>query len=193
MSKKQNLRHELLAVQYLEALDQGDWDTVSQLWEQAETDAVLESMLTSLGAGLLEEAGWNETLAEDADAVRSLIKTHLSQRPASSVQQALTAADVVSQLQASHRRGELSLSAEEELALEAIRKSHQPLPDRITRTSLDQWAELTNLELTNLKAGPHFWREFRRVATLLAMGRNQESTQLAAREQKKPPSSERHD
>lgn len=173
------LNTDLLTLQYLEALEAADWETVGELWRLAETHAELESCLLSLSAGLLEEAGSNDPLAQDAEVVRALLRKHFAQRPDPTGPAPLTAGDVAVQLQVDHRQGRIVLSETERQLLSQLQTNPTPLPEQITRDGMDAWA--TQLRVTG---NQHFWREFRRVASLLRMRENQQAMQLAAREEK---------
>jgi hypothetical protein len=49
-------RLDVIAMQYLTALDDGDLDTVSELWHQAQTDQALAEMLHGINEELAAEA-----------------------------------------------------------------------------------------------------------------------------------------
>ena len=79
MSKRENqLRLDLLAFRYLEAVEAGDLNTVDSLWAQADGDAELEDVLHGL----------NEALATDREeperiegAITAALEQHIPALP----------------------------------------------------------------------------------------------------------------
>lgn len=52
IDREAHRRLDRLAMQYLAAVDAGDFDTITELWVQAETDAALAEALHALNAEL---------------------------------------------------------------------------------------------------------------------------------------------
>ena len=173
------LRRELAALAYLDAFEQGDLDALGAVWEQAAGDRELERILCELVEGLAEEQepspGWHG----DAEKVRALLKAKLpSAEPPEPVSGRLTAGDVAARIAGDAALlGKLPPEARE--ANGKLLGDRTPLPGALSANDLTRWADTLPV-----KADPRYWRMFRHVAVLLAMGRGGglDATLAAARE-----------
>jgi len=166
---------ECAAMDYLDALDAGDFEALAALWERAAEDAELEAFLRDLGEGLYETEGPGADFEADADLVRSLALRHL---PAFGTPETppgpLTVGDVARRLQAESGLGG-RLVAEDREANGSWIAREEPIPDPLRLSGLDAWGR--SLGLT---AGPRYWSAFHRVAVMLRMARGQQESRLAA-------------
>ena len=173
------LRRELAALMYLDAFERGDLNALAAVWGQAAGDPELEQVLCELAEGLAEEQepspGWHA----DAEKVRALLKARLpSADPAEPVSGPLTAGDVAARIAGdSGLLGKLPL--EEREANAKLLGDRTPLPAALGVNDLERW-----VQALPVRADARYWRLFRHVAVLLAMGRGggAGATLAAARE-----------
>src|SRR6266511_2742759 len=90
---------------YIQALDQGDIDTVEAILDQAASDPVLDRLIHEVNAALYVQDGL-DTFVTDAEQVRTLARQHLQSAFANEaeieavIERPLTVGDVVARLQA---------------------------------------------------------------------------------------------
>src|SRR6185312_12466862 len=109
------------ALRYLDALDSGDVNVLSELWQKAESNPELEHLLNELTDGLAIEEGPAATWESDAAQVRSLLREHLpSAIPAETDLPPLTVGDVAAKLQVDSTLG-ARLTAEDRAANDRLR------------------------------------------------------------------------
>lgn len=172
---------ERVGVRYLDALDAGDLDTVAALWEEAADDPELEALLHELNDGLYEEDGGGADLAVDADRVLELARRHLPDAfPPAPPPGPLTASDVARRLEAEpeFRR----LDAADRAAHARLLAEAAVIPEMLNQPQLDRW-----LAGLGIAAGPYYRKAFRKVASLMELGRCQAEGRLAAARTARPP------
>lgn len=175
---------ERVALQYLDALDTGDLDTIASLWEQAAKDPQLEALLYELNEGLDAEEGPGAGFPADASRVLELARQHLPSAFAPVEDPGpLTAAEVARRLEAEpefRRMDPTDRAAHARLLADA-----SIVPDSLGQPNLDRW-----LKGLGVAASPTYRRAFRKVAVLMDMARCQEEGRLAAARRAAPPSSD---
>lgn len=170
---------ELAALAYLDAFDAGDLEQLAALWEQAAADPELDKLLCELSERLAAEQDPSPGWRADVRKVQDLLKAHLpSAFPPEPVSGPLTAGDVAARI-----AGDDSLlsrlSADERETNAGLLADRTPLPAELGVVALDRWAHGLGIQ-----AGAAYWRLFRHVAVLLAMGRGKrDGTTLAAARQ----------
>jgi hypothetical protein len=163
------------ALRYLDAYDAGDVNALAQLWEQAAGDPELERLLGELTDGLVVEEGLDTAWQTDALSVRSLLREHLpSAFPTESDLPPLTVGEVAACL---HADAALTArwSTTDRIANGRLLANRTPVPEELGLPHFEKWQ--TTL---GVSASSHYWRSFRQVAVLLAMGRCQQAGELAA-------------
>ena len=177
-AKRDEVLRDLLATQYLDALDRGDLESVASLWQQAADDPALERALCDLSDGILSEEGPSADFKTDALRVKALSERHLSGRLLPEHhERPLTVGDVAANLQADAALG-ARLSKDDRTANARLLTDATPVPDQLSQSQLVQWTSRLGV-----KASASYWRSFRQAAVLLAMGRSQQSVELAAARQ----------
>jgi hypothetical protein len=163
---------EQAAMRYLDALETGDIDAVEALWAQAAVSPELEQLLCDVSDGLADELGLGRDWKADVRWLKDLVRRHFpsdQEAPAS-----LTAGSVAARLQ-----GDITLLAglpdSDREANAALLASTSPVPASLGLRVLEQW-----VGGLGVSASARYWKEFRKVAVLLAMGRTQRVGELAA-------------
>lgn len=172
---------------YIQALDQGDIETIAVMLEQAAHDPELDRLIHETNDAFYIEAGL-DMLTTDAEQVRQLAWQYL---PSAFVDEAeieaaserpLTVGEVVVRLQADPQ-----LSATDLAATQVLRESHLEVPDELTTRTVGELARRIGIS-----ASERFWRAFRETAIMLGLNRSQTQAQFAAaREQRAQYSAER--
>lgn len=162
---------------YNSALEEGDFDTVASVLEQAQQDTVLETMLLEVEGQYRTELD-QQTQAADTQLVRELLVEHLSAFDADELTEEtlpqLTVGDVVARLQSD---GMLKGPIEKEISgiAQRLRQVEEPLPENLSLRGVRRL-----FERLGLTGGERFQRMFRETAILLSMGREQGNVRLAA-------------
>jgi hypothetical protein len=181
MTERENqLRLDRLAMDYLAALETGDFDGLAVLWDQAEHDDELDAMLHGLNAEVAaqQDAQENEALA---GAVIDVIEQHLPSaeivRPAKSP---VTVAEVAEQLR---RHPPPGLTADDLQINDALRQVTGEIPAELGISQVVRWGDQFG------SAPEVYWRAFRQAALKLRLQRQAETEyRTAARStQTKPP------
>jgi hypothetical protein len=181
MTDRQRQRQlDLLAIQFVDALEADDFETVDRLWTAAATDPELETVFLEM-AGELAQTYEAEAQARVAAAVVDAVERHLPSaeliRP---VAGPLTAAEVAEFIR---RHPPAGLTTDELVANEQLRQSVQPVPTELGMSQVLDWGrQFGSLPET-------YWRAFRRAALRLRMRRESDlNYQMAARQTtRKPP------
>lgn len=160
---------------YIQALDQGDLETIAVLLEQAAHDPELDRLIHETNDALYIEAGL-DMFATDAEQVRLLARQNLpsafvdetsieaeSERP-------LTVGEVVDRLQADRQIPATDLETSR-----ALRESRLEVPDELTTRTIGELAKRIGIT-----ASERFWRAFRETAIMLGLHRSQTQAHLAA-------------
>jgi hypothetical protein len=172
MTDRENQRRlDTLSMQYLTALDAGDFDTIDALWEQAATDPDLGEMLHALNAELSAEPD----TAADA-AVVAAIEKHLPSadilRPATGP---LTVAEVADFLRKNPPKG---LTTDDLKLNDALRATADAVPAELGISQVVGWGR-------RFGAAPEaYWKAFRAAALKMRIQRESaaaENFQTAAR------------
>lgn len=171
---------DLLVLQYLDALDQQDWETYAEIWGRAETDAELEQALLEVHDGILLESQAADQPDQTAEVVRQLVAEHFPEPPtADEGERPLTAGDVASRIRAEEANKQLRLNQSHREVNDQLLQSQVPLPEPLKQSVLDNWCKTLGVS-----ADRHYWRLFRQTALKLVMGRSQQQAKrMAAREQ----------
>lgn len=161
--RERRLQVDLAACRYLEALEQGDHDTLAELWRRAEGEPDLEAALHELHAGLLEERQQAE-VDRAAVTVTAAVETHLpSARVVRPESRPVTVADVAAEL---FRQPPGRLPAEAHRLTETLLTAAEPLPAELALSKLIAWAEARFGP-----APPEYWKAFRQAAIQLELAR----------------------
>lgn len=165
---------------YMQALDQGDIDTVEAILDQAAYDPELDRLLHEVNTALYVEDGL-DTFVTNAERVRSLARQHLQSAFADAeveamIERPLTVSDVVARLQANRQIAPLDQEASRQLLGSGVE-----LPDEITTRTISELARCIGVA-----ASEQFWRVFREAAIMLGLGHSHAQAHLAAaREQRR--------
>lgn len=175
MSERENqLRLDLFAFRYLEAIEAGDLDMVDSLWAEADEDLELEHLLHELNDALATD---DEERARAETAVTLAVEQHMPSaqiiRPTAGP---LTVAEVAEFIR---RHPPAGLTTDEIAVNERLRQSAQLVPTELGMTQVLDWGR---------QFGPlpeTYWRTFRQAALELWMQRTSaENYQMAARPQR---------
>jgi hypothetical protein len=166
---------------YLQALDQGDIDTIETILDQAASDPALDRLIHEVNVALYVEDGL-DAFVTDAEKVRTLARQHLRSafvdetEVEAIIECPLTVGDVVARLQADRQ---IALSDQE--ASRTLLGSGVELPDEITTRTISELARCIGVA-----ASEQFWRVFRETAIMLGLGHSNAQAHLAAaREQRR--------
>ncbi|WP_020471381.1 hypothetical protein [Zavarzinella formosa] len=163
---------EQAAMRYLDALEAGDIDAVEAIWAQAAVSPELEQLLCDVSDGLADELGLNRDWKGDVRWLKDLVHRHFP--PDQEEPAVLTAGSVAARLQ-----GDIALlegfSTSDREANSVLLANTSPVPAALGARVLEGWVS----EL-GTSASPRYWKEFRKVAVLLAMGRTQRVGELSA-------------
>jgi hypothetical protein len=171
---------DLLAIQFVDALEAGDFETIDQLWSASARDPELEVVLLETAVELAQtyEA---EAQARVEAAVVEAVERHLpSAELVRPVAGPLTVAEVAEFLRRDPPAG---LTTDEIAANEALRQSVQPVPTELGISQVREWGrQFGSLPET-------YWRAFRQAALKLRLRRESDlGYQMAARQTtRKPP------
>ena len=181
MSKRGTDRSEIwrakAVYRYVQALDQGDMDSVAAVLRDALYDPELSRIIAEVNLAYQEEERLTP-IADDAHLVRELIRKHLlsafeAEEPEDETP--LTVGQVAARLQADRR-----VPPADQEANRRLLGSSTPLPAWLSVQAVRQLAK----EL-GVTASERFWRAFRDTAIMLGMGQRHKRAQLAAaREQR---------
>jgi hypothetical protein len=160
---------------YIQALDQGDIDTIEAILDQAASDPVLDRLIHEVNAALYVEDGL-DTFETDAEQVRTLARKHLQSAFLNAVEaeavieRPLTVGDVVARLQADRQ-----IALPDQEASRMLLGSGEELPDEITTRTIRELGR--RLGVT---ASERFWRVFREAAIMLGLSHSHAQAHLAA-------------
>lgn len=180
MTNRENQqRLDQLAMQYLQAIDREDFDTIDALWEQAADDADLDAMLHGLNAELAAAQDAAEDAALDA-AILASIDKHLPSaevilpRPGP-----LTVAEVAEHLR---RHPPAGLTSDDWTLNDLLRQATEEVPMQLGISFVVGWGRRFG------SAPEAYWRAFRQVVLKLRMQRESDPhLQMAARPTKPRP------
>lgn len=179
MTPQDQLRIDLAAARYQEALEQDDFATMTELWELAANDPEMIAAFQETHAGLMEELEQSQE-ARTSARLETLVEEHLTGaevvRPTTGP---VTVGDVADEL---FRHTPDRLSAATHQMNERLRSARDPLPVDLGLTNFIAWAE------EKYGAAPvAYWKAFREAANTLELRRAAEvEYQLAARRAPKP-------
>ncbi len=185
MTQRNKLQHSQARDQaidrYMQALDQGDMDTVEAILDQAAYDPELDRLLHEVNTALYVEDGL-DTFVTNAEQVRSLARQHLRSafvdetEVEAMIERPLTVGDVVARLQANRQ-----IAPPDQEASRKLLGSGVELPDEITTRTISELARHIGVA-----ASEQFWRMFREAAIMLGLGHSHAQAHLAAaREQRR--------
>lgn len=180
MTNRENQRRlDALALSYLEALDNEDFDTIGALWDQAAEDADLDEMLHGLNAEYVAEQDREENAAV-ASAVLEQIKKHLpSAEVVLSATGPLTVADVAEYIR---RHPPAGLTTDDLQLNDLLRNTIEEVPSQLGISQVVNWSRRFGY------APEAYWRAFRQTALKLRMQRESEvEYRMAARPTKPSP------
>lgn len=180
MTNRENQhRLDTLALKYLQAVENEDFDTIDTLWEQAADDADLDAMLHGLNAEFVAEQDREENAAV-ASAVLEQIEKHMPSgeviRPATGP---LTVADVAEHIR---RHPPAGLTTDDLQLNDVLRQSAEEVPTQLGISQVVSWGR-------RFGYSPEvYWRAFRQTALKLRMQRESEAEyRMAARPTKPQP------
>jgi hypothetical protein len=166
---------------YIQALDQGDIDTIEAILDQAAFDPVLGRLIHEVNAALYVEDEL-DTFEIDAEQVRTLARQHLQNAFLNTVEadrvieRPLTVGDVVARLQADRK-----IALPDHEASRMLLGSVEELPDEVTTRTIRELAGRLGVA-----ASEQFWRVFREAAIMLGLSHSHAQAYLAAaREQRR--------
>lgn len=180
MTNRENQhRLDTLALQYLQAVENEDFDTIVALWDQAAEDADLDEMLHGLNAEVVAEQAREENAAV-ASAVLEQIEKHMPSaevvRPTTGP---LTVADVAEHIR---RHPPAGLTIEDFQLNDVLRKTPEEVPTQLGISQVVSWGRRFGY------APEAYWRAFRQTALKLRMQRESEAEyRMAARPTKPQP------
>ena len=168
---------DLLAIQFVDALEAEDFATVDKLWSACATDPELESIFLDAAAELaqMHEA---ETRADLEAAVVEAVEQHLpSAELIRSPVGPLTVAKVAEFI---HRHPPAGLAMDDISANEQLRESAQLVPAELGMSQVLDWGRQFGC------VPETYWRAFRQAALKLRMRRESDvHYQMAARQTKR--------
>ena len=171
-----HLLREKIIYRYINALEQGDFETLSTILQQAEQDPALETMLWEVSKQYGDEY---EQMVQTSDiaTVEQLIQEHLPSAKQADMEEdlpPLTVADVVNRLQSTTDTPN-NVKKEASDLVGKISHKNVTLPAKINRKSLSQVFEQLGLSVSK-----SFQTMFHKTAIFLSMGREQNMARLAA-------------
>ena len=181
MTTPRNWQIDKRLLEYADALEAHDWETFTEIWNEAGSNAQLEQALREFHEGLLDERNTERGLEDDAEGVRKVIASCFPERPNPSPNSIdpLTASDVASRLQADLAGGSVHFTDADRRVVQMLITNATPLPQQLKLPVFEKWRQDLGIE-----ASQPFWRMFRQTALKLNMSRSQQQTRLlAAREQ----------
>ena len=171
---------DLLAIQFVDALEASDFETIDRLWSSSAMDPELEAVFleTALELAQTYEA---EAQAQVGAAVVEAVERHL---PSAEVIRPITGPITVAEVAEFIRRHPpAGLTTDEIAANEGLRQTAQPVPPKLGMSHVLDWGrQFGSLPET-------YWRAFRQAALKLRMRRESDlNYQVAARATtRKPP------
>ena len=167
--------HELdsIVIRFLSALEDGDFETVEQVWSAAASDPELETALTDAAGELAAE--YDREFHEHAGSmlettVRAAMPTAEVIRPATGP---VTIAEVADHI---CRTGAPGLNAVDLVLNDALARIEDPVPEHLGLSSVIAWGARYGV------APDSYWRLFRQSALSLRLRRESETEyRLAAR------------
>jgi hypothetical protein len=165
---------DLLAMQFVDALEAGDFATIDRLWAASAVDLELETVFL-------------ETAAELAQTYEAETQAHLEEAIAEAVDQHMPSAELVRPLvgpltvaevaEFIHRHPPAGLTMDEIAVNEQLRQSAQLVPAELGVSQVLAWGrQFGSLPET-------YWRAFRQAALKLRMRRESDvNSQMAARQ-----------
>jgi hypothetical protein len=168
---------DLLAIQFADALEVGDFATIDRLWAAAALDPELETIFLETAAELARTYD-AEAQAQLESAVVAAVERHMPSaeliRPAAGP---LTVAEVAEFLRSHPPAG---LTTDEIAANEQLRQSTQVVPTELGMSQVLDWGRQFGL------LPETYWRAFRQAALKLRMRREADANfQMAARQSKR--------
>lgn len=179
MTNRENQRRlDLISMQYLAAVDAGDFDALSAFWLQAQNDPDLVEMLHGLNAEIAAEQDAAQA-ATAKTAIDAVIEKHMPSaeviRPAT---EPFTVAEVAEYLRRNPPSG---INADDLTVNERLRASSSIVPLDLGLNAVANWGRQFG------SVPESYWKMFRQVALMLRMRRESaENYQMAARPTKPP-------
>jgi hypothetical protein len=171
---------DLLAIQFIDALEAGDFPTIDRLWSACARDPELEAVFLETAAELAQtyEA---EAQARVEAAVVEAAERHL---PSAELIRPVAGPLIVAEVAEFIRRHPpAGLTTVEIAANEGLRQSVQPVPAELGLSQVLEWGRQFG------SVPETYWRAFRQAALRLRMRRESDGNyQMAARQTtRKPP------
>lgn len=168
---------EKLIFQYINALEQGDFDVVTAILEQAEHDPELEEMILETNDALVVEDDIS-FFQETERVVQQIIQEHLPSGLRSNDElidiPPLMVGDVVGRIQ-SDADAQLQIRNEAKSINQYVRQLELQIPEKLNYRSIQALFDEIGISVTK-----RFQRLFHETAVLLSMRREQNVAQLAA-------------
>lgn len=162
---------------YVTALDNGNFDDVLIVLEEATKDPILDQMIVEVDRAIEQEEGLSQ-FAKDANFVQDLVQKHFNNVELPEDDRQITVSDVAARMQADR-----SVPTSDQEIHRHLLKLTTPLPEILNIQAIRRLA--SNLQID---ASEKFWRIFRDTAIMLGIGRGQ-ARMAAARKQKQHKSS----
>jgi hypothetical protein len=172
--RERQRQFDLLAIQFVQALEAGDFAAIDRLWTAATTDPELETVFLETAEELAETCE-AETHARLEAVVTEAVEQHMpSAELVRPIAGPLTVADVAEFIR---RHPPAGLTTDEIAVNEQLRQSGQLVPAELGMSQVLDWGrQFGSLPET-------YWRAFRQTALKLRMRREAEvDYQLAARQ-----------
>jgi serine/threonine protein kinase len=166
-------RLDVLAMQYLAAIDGGDFDAIEALWDRAEEDPDIGELFHGLHAELMHEQDASENARID-QAVLEMLQKHLpSGEIVQPAQDVLAVRDVAEYVLKNLSAG---LSAHDVILNDMLLSVAEEVPADLAISKIVQWGQRFG------NASATYWRSFRQAALKLRMKREAHvNYQMAAR------------
>jgi hypothetical protein len=171
---------DLLAIQFIEALEAGDFPTVDRLWSACARDPEVEAVLLETAAELARAYEAEAQARVEAAVVEAAEGRLSSAELIRRVAGGLTVAEVAEFIR---RHPPAGLTTVEIAASEGLRQSFRPVPAELGLSQVLEWGrQFESIPET-------YWRAFRQAALKLRMQRESDGNyQMAARQpMRKPP------
>lgn len=160
---------------YITALERGDMDGVAAILEIALDDPELDELISEVNQAYQEEEGLTPT-ADEAKLVRKLLQKNFASafEDEEAKIEPLEVKEVAARLESDRRVP----SADQE-ANRSLRDIHIVLPRRLGRQEMEGLKKGLHVE-----ASERFWRRFKDTAIMMEIGRANDPSRLAAREER---------
>jgi len=179
MNNGDRIRLDLLACEFLEAIEADDFDKLQSMWKYAETHPECVPVFEQVYEDLYEE----QLAAEQNAATKLITDMVTANMPSAEIMADATEPLTIAQVAAELQRHPPTRWTPEALSMQQkLLASTEPLPEQLALPKLLAWAQALYGS-----APVEFWRAFRENALRLKMRQHTElEIRMAARKPKKP-------